>query len=297
MIFSFLILIVFVLLSVAFFTVFEVKGLGYIHLRPGPNKVLFLGLFQPFSDFVKMFSKGGGDYSLFYFFYYFFSPFLGVLLGLLVWSFYYSYFSFFSSFWGILLFFFISSVSVYFLIFSGWSSGSVYSVLGSFRSSAQAVSYEVLMIFIFFCYVLLYYCFSFFDFFTKMGGFYFSFLSVPLFFCWFFSCLAESGRSPFDFSEGESELVSGFNTEYYGGMFVFIFLCEYSFIMFLCLLTSFFWGFSYYYLKVFFFCFLFVWVRSSFPRLRFDFLMMVCWKVLLPLTLGVFIFFGSFSFF
>lgn len=297
MIFSFIILIVFILLSVAFFTVFEVKGLGYFHLRFGPNRVFFLGLFQPFSDFLKIFKKGGIEFSLSYLFFYFFSPFLGVLLGLFVWVFYYSFFSFFSSFWGIMVFFIVSSLSVYFLIFRGWSSGSFFRIVGSFRSSAQAVSYEVVMIFIFFSYILLYFGFRVFDLFEKLGGVYFLFLRIPLFFCWFLSCLAESGRSPFDFSEGESELVSGFNTEYYGGIFVFIFLCEYSFIMFLCLLTSFFWGFSFYFLKVFFFCFLFVWVRSSFPRLRFDFLMMICWKYILPFILGVFIYFVSFSFF
>jgi NADH-ubiquinone oxidoreductase chain 1 len=143
----------------------------------------------------------------------------------------------------------------------------------------------------------LFYTFSFFHLFRVIGGVFFSMISFPFFFCWFFSCLAESGRTPFDFSEGESELVSGFNTEYYGGLFAFIFLCEYSFIVFLCLLSSFFWGFDFYIFRVFFFCFLFVWIRCSFPRLRFDMLIVVCWRVLLPLCLGCFIYFSSLSFF
>jgi NADH-ubiquinone oxidoreductase chain 1 len=171
---------------------------------------------------------------------------------------YFSYFSFFSFFFGILLFFFVSSLSVYFLLFRGVFSGSFYSKIGSFRASSQAVSYEVRIIFIFLSYVFLFSFFSFLDLFNLGGGIYFFLLSFPIFFCWFFSCLAETGRSPFDFIEGESELVSGFNTEYFGYYFVFIFLCEYSFIIFLCLLTSFIFGFNFYFLRVFLFCFLFI---------------------------------------
>uniref|UniRef100_A0AAU6QE53 NADH-ubiquinone oxidoreductase chain 1 n=1 Tax=Sperchon placodermus TaxID=3136837 RepID=A0AAU6QE53_9ACAR len=297
MIMVFLSVLIMMLLSVAFFTLFEVKLLGFIHLRPGPNKVLFAGILQPIGDFVSLFSKGSFYISYGFIIYYFFSPFLGVFISFILWSMYYSYFSFFSFFWGILFFFCLSSFSVYFLLFSGWSSGSFFSLLGSFRSSAQAVSYEVTMIFIFLSYVLLFYTFSFFDFFVKMGGVYFFMMSFPLFSFWFISCLAESGRSPFDFSEGESELVSGFNTEYYGGMFALIFVCEYSFIVFLCLLTSFIFGMNMYMLKVFLFCFLFILVRACYPRLRFDLLMLFCWSVMLPLVICIFVFFSSFSVF
>jgi NADH-ubiquinone oxidoreductase chain 1 len=170
-------------------------------------------------------------------------------------------------------------------------------MLGSFRASAQAVSYEVSIIFIFLRYLFLYFTFSFYDLFSNVGGVYFFLIRLPLFFCWFISCLAESGRTPFDFSEGESELVSGFNTEYFGGFFALIFVCEYSFIVFLCLITSFIFGFYFYFLKVFIFCFLFIWVRSCFPRLRFDLLIIFCWKMILPLVIGVFSFFVCFSFF
>jgi NADH-quinone oxidoreductase subunit H len=168
---------------VAFFTVFEVKGLSYVHLRPGPNKVLFLGLFQPFSDFVKLFSRGGEFFRVFYVFFYFFSPTLGVFLSLFVWCFYYSFFSFFSFFSGVLMFFFLSRFSVYFLLLRGWSSGSFYSLVGSFRSSSQAVSYEVVMIFIFIGFLLLFYTFSFFHLFRVIGGVFFSMISFPFFFC------------------------------------------------------------------------------------------------------------------
>lgn len=297
MVLNYILILILILISVAFFTLFEVKSLGIIHLRPGPNKVSLRGLLQPIGDFVKLFFYGFYFIISYNFFFYFFSPFLGVFLSFILWGIYFSYFSYFSFFWGILIFFCISRFSVYFLLFRGWRSGTFYSFLGSFRSSAQAVSYEVSMIFIFISYLFIFFTFRFFDLFRIIGGVYFSFISFPLFICWFISCLAESGRSPFDFSEGESELVSGFNTEYSGGFFALIFLCEYSFIVFLCLLTSFIFGLNFYFIKVFFFCFLFIWVRSSFPRLRFDLLIIFCWKVLLPLVIGCFIFFVSFCFF
>ena len=289
--FSFIFILLFILVSVAFFTLFEVKTLGSFHLRPGPDKVFFLGIFQPFSDLIKLFLKSDLFYSFFFFFFYFFSPFLGVFLSLFIWINFYSFFSFFSFFFGVLFFFFLSSLSIYFLLFSGIFSGSFYSKIGSFRASSQAVSYEVRIIFIFLSYVFLFTTFSFLDLFYLTEGGYFFILRLPMFFCWFFSCLAESGRSPFDFIEGESELVSGFNTEFYGYYFVFIFLCEYSFILFLCLLTTFIFGIYIYYLKVFLFCFLFIWVRGSFPRFRFDKLMYFCWKSVLPFVLGAMCFF------
>jgi NADH:ubiquinone oxidoreductase subunit H len=119
LVFSYLIILIFILLSVAFFTLFEVKSLGYIHLRPGPNKVFFIGLLQPFGDFIKLFSQGFYMITSYFFVFYFLSPVLGVFLSFLLWSLYFSFFSFFSFFWGVLLFFCISRFSVYFLLFSG----------------------------------------------------------------------------------------------------------------------------------------------------------------------------------
>jgi NADH-ubiquinone oxidoreductase chain 1 len=192
------------------------------------------------------------------FIFYLFSPFLGVFLSLLIWLNYYAFFSFFSFSLGVLLFFFISRFSIYFLLFRGFYSGSIYSKIGSFRASSQAVSYEVSIIFVFFAYVFLFFSYSLLNIFNLSGFVGYWILRIPMFFCWFFSCLAETGRSPFDFIEGESELVSGFNTEYFSEYFVLIFLCEYSFIIFLCLLTSFVFGFKYYYFKVLIFSFLFI---------------------------------------
>nr|YP_004021468.1 NADH dehydrogenase subunit 1 [Unionicola parkeri]ADP01835.1 NADH dehydrogenase subunit 1 [Unionicola parkeri] len=293
--FSFLFILLFVLISIAFFTLFEVKGLGSFHLRVGPDKVFFVGVFQPFADFLKLFFKSSYVLSFYYFFFFFFSPCFGVFLSFFIWLNYFSLFSFFSFSFGVLFFFFLSSLSIFFLLFSGLFSGSVYSKLGSFRASSQAVSYEVGMIFIFLGFLFFFPSFSLFVLFFEGWGVYFFLLSFPLFFCWFFSCIAETGRSPFDFVEGESELVSGFNTEYFSEYFVFIFLGEYSFIIFLCFLTSFFFGMGFYFLSVFLFGMIFVWVRASFPRFRFDMLMMFCWKnmLLFVMCLVYFCFFFS----
>nr|YP_009866797.1 NADH dehydrogenase subunit 1 [Hygrobates longiporus]BCG28129.1 NADH dehydrogenase subunit 1 [Hygrobates longiporus] len=296
MVLNFLVLLIFILLSVAFFTLFEVKTLGSFHLRPGPDKASFIGLFQPIADFLKLFFKM--DFFLLFYFsiFYIFSPILSVILGLFIWLNYASPFPFFSFFWGILFFFLVSSFSVYPLLWGGFFSGSFYSKIGSFRSSIQAVSYEVSMVFLFFGFVFLMLTFSFFDFSSEGTKMYALYMSLPLFFSWVFSCLAETGRSPFDFIEGESELVSGFNTEYFSEMFIFIFLSEYSFILFLSMVTALITGCYLLILKTFFFSFCFIWVRASFPRFRFDMLMMFCWKSILPLSLGGVYYLASFSF-
>jgi len=146
---------------------------------------------------------------------------------------------------------------------------------------------------IFFVLVLVYvlgsydlYIFSFF----QVGGWFF-FYRLVFFFSWMFVCLAESNRTPFDFSEGESELVSGFNVEYGGGVFSLIFICEYGMIIYLCFLrVVFFLGGGRFLLKFLFLCFFFVWVRCCFPRYRYDFLMSRAWKILLPFSLFLLVF-------
>nr|YP_010556306.1 NADH dehydrogenase subunit 1 [Hygrobates turcicus]UYS90932.1 NADH dehydrogenase subunit 1 [Hygrobates turcicus] len=292
---NFIAMLIFMLISIAFFTLFEVKALGAMHLRPGPDKVFISGILQPISDFLKLFFKAEVHLMTSFFMAYVVSPALGVTLGIFIWVNYLSEFPFFSFCWGVLLLFVISSISVYTLLFSGIFSGTFYSKAGAFRAAIQAVSYEVSMIFLFFSFIFLISTFSFFDFFLEGNKVYMFLLSPPLFCCWILSCLAETGRAPFDFIEGESELVSGFNTEYYSEMFIFIFLGEYSFILFLCFITASLTGIKMMMLKTFLFCFTFIWVRASFPRFRFDKLMSFCWKSILPLSLGgVFFFYMNF---
>lgn len=295
--FILILIVLFVLLSVAFFTLLEVRLLGLIHERLGPNKVGVAGYFQPFGDFVKLFRKS------FWFpyssreFFYFVSPSLGLLVGLVVWLIYLGDYYFLFISWGPIFFFCLRRIIVFYLLLRGWSSGSFYSSLGSFRSSAQTVSYEVVMIFIFFSisYFVLRYSFYEVDYiFSSLPLVFFLF---PFFVSWLISCLAESSRSPFDFSEGESELVSGFNTEYMGGFFSFIFIAEYRFMLFLrrmtCLL---FFGRGLIWLRVLIVVYYYILVRGAFPRLRFDWLMMIIWKMILPLVLGGFVFmFGFFN--
>lgn len=271
--------------------------MGYIHFRKGPTKVFFFGLFQPIGDAIKLFSKEFLKGYKFDFFLFFFGPFLGLFLMFILWSVYNSYFGVFGSFYSVLYFFAFLSLGVYFLLFCGWGSNSKYSLIGGYRSVSQTLSYEVSLIF----FVLFFVYFSgFFDlsiFFFFQYGYWFSFLSFFFLFSWFFIILSESNRSPFDFSEGESELVSGFNVEYGGGVFSLIFICEYGIIVYLCFLTViFFFGSGLFLLKLIFLCFLFVWIRCCFPRYRYDFLISRAWKVILPfglffLLLGISFFF------
>lgn len=147
----------------------------------------------------------------------------------------------------------------------------MYSSLGSFRSARQAVSYEVSMIFIVLICLLVWFDFGFCYLNLFSFGFMLLFFCLPLCFLWIISCLAESNRSPFDLSEGESELVSGFNTEYSGGLFSLFFIAEYSFMLFLSYATVLlFFGGGIFYIKVIFLCFFYVWVRGSLPGMRFD---------------------------
>jgi len=182
------------------------------------------------------------------------------------------------------------SLGVYFLLFCSWGSNRKYSLVGGYRAVSQTVSYEVSLVF--FCLVLIYvlglYDFVVFSFFQV--GYWFTFYFVFLFLGWVFVCLSESNRTPFDFSEGESELVSGFNVEYGGGVFSLIFICEYGMIIFLGFLrVSLFVGGRDYLLKILLFCVFFVWVRCCFPRFRYDFLISSAWKILLPFCLFLFL--------
>ena len=165
------------------------------------------------------------------------------------------------------------SLGVYFLLFCGWGSNSKYSLIGGYRGVSQTVSYEVTLVF--FVLVFVYY-FCFYDLFVLYFfqlGFWFVFFNGFLFVCWFYVCLAELNRTPFDFSEGESELVSGFNIDYGGGLFSFIFICEYGMIIFFGFLTILlFFGAQNFFFKICLFGFLVVFVRCTYPRYRYDML-------------------------
>jgi len=208
-------------------------------------------------------------------------------LILVLWSVYGRFFGVYGSVYSFLYVFCFLRLGVYFLLFCGWGSNSKYSLLGAIVLCLRQFLTKCLWIFfgLFFVYIILSYDFS--IFFFYQFGFWFLFIRFLFFIGWVYIILSESNRTPFDFSEGESELVSGFNVEYGGGVFSLIFICEYGMIIFLCFFSVLlFFGRSSFFLKFIFLCFCFVWIRCCFPRYRYDFLMNRAWKIILPLSLG-----------
>nr|YP_001256899.1 NADH dehydrogenase subunit 1 [Reticulitermes flavipes]ABN10430.1 NADH dehydrogenase subunit 1 [Reticulitermes flavipes] len=298
----FLLLILFVLVGVAFLTLLERSVLGYVHIRKGPNSVGFVGILQPFSDAIKLFSSEQYFPLFSNYLVYYFSPVFGLFLSLLVWLLI-PYLSGFISFeLGLLFFLACTSLGVYTVMVAGWSSNSSYSLLGGLRALAQTISYEVSLAFILFSFVILICSYNLVYFYLFQFYIWLIFFSFPLSFVWFISCLAETNRTPFDFAEGESELVSGFNVEYGGGGFALIFLAEYASILFMSLLFCvIFLGSDLYslffYVKLSFVSFLFIWVRGTLPRFRYDKLMYLAWSSFLPLSLNYLLFFVGVSVF
>nr|AXS66515.1 NADH dehydrogenase subunit 1 [Coleoptera sp. 27 KM-2017] len=298
---SVLLLIICVLVGVAFLTLLERKVLGYIQIRKGPNKVGFMGIPQPFSDAIKLFSKESIYPMMSNYFMYYFSPIFNLFMSLILW-FCIPFFSILFNYnMGILYFLCCSSLGVYSIMISGWSSNSNYALLGGLRSIAQTISYEVSLALILLSFLFLVLNLNLVSFIKFQEYIWFIFLAMPLSLMFFVSSLAETNRTPFDFAEGESELVSGFNVEYSGGGFALIFLAEYSSILFMSVLISllFLGGniFSFFFfLKVSFMSFLWIWVRGTLPRFRYDKLMYLAWKSFLPVSLSYLMFFSFLSF-
>nr|YP_011017968.1 NADH dehydrogenase subunit 1 [Amritodus flavoscutatus]WQF70199.1 NADH dehydrogenase subunit 1 [Amritodus flavoscutatus] len=293
---SFVFLLIMVMVSVGFFTLLERKVLSYMQIRKGPNKVGFIGIMQPFSDGFKLFLKENifpmnSNYLIYYL-----CPAFSLLQSLFIWCLFPYYINSINFSLGFLFFLCCSSLGVYGLIICGWSSNSIYSILGCLRSVSQAISYEVTLSLILFCYFFVLNSYNLVDYCYFQTDIWFMFFSLPIFFCWLSCCMAETNRSPFDFSEGESELVSGFNIEYGSGGFALLFISEYSSIIFMCVMTVIiFMGGNFYsfffYLKLILMCFFFVWVRCSLPRYRYDKLMYLAWSVYLPCSLSYLLFF------
>nr|YP_009946920.1 NADH dehydrogenase subunit 1 [Tituria sagittata]QOH91218.1 NADH dehydrogenase subunit 1 [Tituria sagittata] len=291
-----LIMLLMILISVGFFTLMERKILSYMQTRKGPNKVGISGILQPFSDGMKLFLKEyimpmNSNFIVFYI-----SPLFGLMQSLMTWLLF-PYFINCTEFnLGFLFFLIVLSMSIYVMIISGWSSNSYYSMIGAMRSISQAISYEVTLSMILMMYFLLLESYSFNEIFSIQKNNWMMMISLPMFFIWISCCLAENNRSPFDFSEGESELVSGFNVEFGSMGFALLFISEYSSIIFMSLITSLMMlGGNYFkfdfFIKMTMICFLFIWIRSSVPRYRYDMLMYIAWKCYLPVTLNSTMFF------
>uniref|UniRef100_UPI0030FE366C NADH dehydrogenase subunit 1 n=1 Tax=Erynnis pelias TaxID=2663706 RepID=UPI0030FE366C len=297
-----LVLIIGVMVGVAFLTLLERKILGYIQIRKGPNKVGFVGLLQPFSDAIKLFTKE--QIYLIYSNYlsYYFSPIIGFILSLIIWVLIPYYFNMVSFNLGVLFFLCCTSLGVYTIMIAGWSSNSNYSLLGALRAVAQTISYEVSLSLILMSSIIMIMDFNLMKFNIYQSLVWFIFLMFPLSLCWVSSSLAETNRTPFDFAEGESELVSGFNVEYSSGGFALIFLAEYSSILFMSLLFTLLYLGGYnlsliFYLKLSLISFLFIWVRGTLPRYRYDKLMYLSWKIYLPISLNFLLLFMGFKIF
>nr|UZA61130.1 NADH dehydrogenase subunit 1 [Graptomyza sp.] len=291
-----LILIICVLVSVAFLTLLERKVLGYIQIRKGPNKVGLMGLPQPFCDAIKLFTKEQTYPLLSNYISYYFSPIFSLFLSLMLWMCMPFFMKLFSFNLGLLFFLCCTSLGVYTIMIAGWSSNSNYALLGGLRSVAQTISYEVSLALILLSFVFLINNYNMINFCFYQIYLWFFFMMYPLAFIWFIISLAETNRTPFDFAEGESELVSGFNVEYSSGSFALIFLSEYSSILFMSMLFSLiFLGGNifdlFFFLKLMFISFVFIWVRGTLPRFRYDKLMYLAWKSFLPFSLNYLMFF------
>nr|BDQ44133.1 NADH dehydrogenase subunit 1 [Amynthas distichus] len=287
---SILLSLVMALVAMAFYTLMERKFLGYFHLRKGPNKVGLMGIPQPFSDAIKLFVKEQAKPTPSNKSPFMVAPTMGLILALMMWAIYpHSHQSYFLQF-SVLYFLCVSSMNVYATFMAGWSSNSKYALLGALRGVAQTISYEVSMSLILLSALVLTMTMDF----TKMVGYsWMLMMLMPLTVTWFITNLAETNRTPFDFAEGESELVSGFNIEYSSGLFAMIFMAEYMNILVMSLFTSIIFmsmpnipmSDMILLMKTIMLAMLFVWVRATFPRMRYDHLMNLTWKSFLPLSL------------
>nr|AVN68343.1 NADH dehydrogenase subunit 1 [Amazonina sp. Z256E] len=295
-----IVLLVFVMVGVAFLTLMERKVLGYIHMRKGPNSVGLLGIFQPFGDAIKLFCKEQSFPLLSNYLVYYFSPVFSLFLSLVIWMVIPYSSGLYSFELGLLFFLACTSMGVYTVMVAGWSSNSNYSLLGGLRAVAQTISYEVSLALILLSFVILIGSYNLVNFCVFQDLLWLVIFLLPLSMVWFTSCLAETNRTPFDFAEGESELVSGFNVEYSAGGFALIFLAEYASILFMSMLfVLFFLGGDintmFFYFSLVFVSFTFIWVRGTLPRFRYDKLMYLAWSSFLPLSLNYLLFFCGVS--
>nr|YP_009312321.1 NADH dehydrogenase subunit 1 [Garra poecilura]BAV71796.1 NADH dehydrogenase subunit 1 [Garra poecilura] len=291
-------LVVPILLAVAFLTLIERKVLGYMQLRKGPNVVGPHGLLQPIADGLKLFIKEPIRPSTSSPFLFLAMPTLALTLAMMLWAPMPMPSPLINLNLGVLFLLALSSLTVYSILGAGWASNSKYALIGALRAVAQTISYEVSLGLIILSLVILSgdYCLQ--TFYTTQESIWLLIPAWPLAAMWYISTLAETNRAPFDLTEGESELVSGFNVEYAGGPFALFFLAEYANILLMNTLSAvLFLGPLYHpktpeltttnlMSKTALLSVLFLWVRASYPRFRYDQLMHLMWKNFLPLALA-----------
>ena len=285
----YILLVVCTLVNVAFVTLLERKILGYSQLRKGPNKVRIIGVAQPFNDAIKLFSKElvfPNDANTCQ---YFIAPFCGLFIVLVTFSVFPFKESRVSIRLSVIFIYIIIRINVYPVLISGWSSNRKYALLGSLRSVAQTVSYEVRLALILIFYLSISFCLRI-KVISYINIFWVKWLIfTPIVGIWLISCLAETNRTPFDFAEGESELVSGFNIEYGRLGFALIFMAEYARIIFIGYVFSFMFisqsSRPALYISITIIVRVWIWFRTTFPRYRYDKLMNLAWKVYLPIVI------------
>nr|AAX54645.1 NADH dehydrogenase subunit 1 [Giuris margaritaceus] len=288
-----------VLLAVAFLTLLERKVLGYMQLRKGPNVVGPYGLLQPIADGVKLFIKEPIRPSTSSPILFILAPMLALTLALILWAPMPLPHPVTDVNLTILFILALSSLAVYSILGSGWASNSKYALIGALRAVAQTNLYEMSLGLILLSVIIFTGGFTLQTFSTTQESIWLMLPAWPLAAMWYISTLAETNRAPFDLTEGESELVSGFNVEYAGGPFALFFLAEYANILLMNTLSAtLFLGASHLphmpeittmnlMLKAALLSVLFLWVRASYPRFRYDQLMHLIWKNFLPLTLAL----------
>nr|QIJ99118.1 NADH dehydrogenase subunit 1 [Ochotona himalayana] len=294
-----LLLIIPILLAMAFLTLVERKVLGYMQLRKGPNVVGPYGLLQPFADAVKLFIKEPLRPSTSSPFLFIIAPTLALTLALTMWIPIPMPYPLINMNMGILFILATSSLAVYSILWSGWASNSKYALIGALRAVAQTISYEVTLAIILLSVLLMNGSFALSSLIETQEYMWMLIPAWPLAMMWFVSTLAETNRAPFDLTEGESELVSGFNVEYAAGPFALFFLAEYTNIIMMNALTvTLFLGAFHdalnpqlftinFAIKTLLLTMAFLWIRASYPRFRYDQLMHLLWKNFLPLTLAL----------
>ncbi len=304
-----LVIVVPIMLTVAYLTLAERKVIGYMQVRIGPNRVGYFGLLQPLADGLKLLLKeiiipSGSNKFLFII-----APVLALTPALAAWA----VVPFADGMVladvnaGLLYILAMTSLGVYGIIIAGWASNSKYAFIGSLRSAAQIVSYEIPMGFALVCVLMVSQSMNLGDIVlgqkSSVGLFGWYFIPLfPMFVVYFISGVAETNRAPFDMAEGESEIVAGFHVEYSGMAFALFFLAEYANMILIAILTAIMFlggwlppfdivpfnllpGIFWLLAKTSFVLFLFLWFRATFPRYRYDQLMRLGWKVFIPLTL------------
>nr|UWM10874.1 NADH dehydrogenase subunit 1 [Tchangsinaia piscicula] len=280
--------VILVLVAMAFLTLLERKSLSYMQLRKGPNKLGLAGIPQPLADALKLLTKTNVYPTMSNMLTMSMAPTLAFSLTLLLWYLYPTFYTMTHKSLGLLLFICISTMMVYPVLIGGWSSNSKYALLGAMRAMAQMISYEIPMILTLTFFALINSTLDLSAFcdnpeLTPKGQ-----LIVPMTLTWLTVMLAETNRTPFDFAEGESELVSGFNVEYSGMKFAVFFMAEYLNILFMSVISSTLILNSYSWAPIF--AFMFLLVRGTLPRHRYDLMMNMAWESLIPISLGFIMF-------